>query len=162
MSNIIPLHEEFLTLPRPDDLPEKLSIYLKGCEGSNRETHRECQIQAKNDYEALHCWLNEYHHKPATFRTYQKEAERFLLWSVCQQRKPLSSLNRDDLEAYLRFLEDPQPRDIWCSKLGGRGCKRGDPAWRPFTGGLSQAAKMTAMSSIDSLLNYLVDARYLS
>lgn len=162
MSNIISLNEEFLTLPRPGELPEKLSLYLNGHDGSNRERHKDCQIPAKNDYEALHCWLNEYRHKPTTFRTYQKETERFLLWSVCQRRKPLSSLNRDDLEAYLKFLDDPQPRETWCSKLGGRGCKRGDPGWRPFTGGLSKTAKMTTISSIDSLLNYLVDARYLS
>lgn len=162
MSNITSLSEELINLPRLDQLPDKLSLYLNGREGSNRETHSTCQIHAKNDYEALYCWLNEYRHIPSTFRTYQKEAERFLLWAICQMHKPLSSINRDDFEAYLKFLDDPQPHERWCSKSGGRGCKRGDPGWRPFTGGLSQTAKMTAMSSIDSLFNYLVDARYLS
>lgn len=162
MSSIILFNEEFITLPRLDQLSEKFSIYLNGSEGGNRETQKECQIHAKNDYEAIHCWLNEYRHKRTTFRTYQKEAERFLLWAICQQNKPLSSLNRDDCEAYLLFLDDPQPRERWCSTYAGRGCKRGDSNWRPFTGSLSETAKITAISSIDSLLNYLVDARYLS
>jgi integrase len=109
----------------------------------------------------VQCWLNEYRHKATTFRTYQKEGERFLLWAIINERKPLSSLTRDDLEKYLHFLDNPEPKEIWCAKLGGRGCKRGDPTWRPFTGGLSHNAKMTAISAIDSLLNYLVDARYL-
>jgi integrase len=149
-------------LPSLQLLTENNKFYLNGENGTNRETSERCQINAKNDYEALQCWLNEYRHKSATFRTYQKESERFLLWSVYQKKKPLSGLDRDDLELYLQFLDDPQPREIWCAKLGGRGCRRGDPNWRPFTGGLSHTAKMTAISAIDSLLNYLVDARYLA
>ena len=153
---------EMTVLPSLEQLPKELSQSLNGEHGNNRETSQRCQIHAKNDYEALQCWLNEYRHKSATFRTYQKESERFLLWAVFQRKKPLSSLDRDDLEAYLQFLDDPQPQEIWCAKKSGRGCRRGDPAWRPFTGSLSQSAKTTAISSIDSLLSYLVDARYLS
>lgn len=149
-------------LPSLDQLPIELTKYFNGEEGCNREVHQRCQIHAKNDYEALQCWLNEYRHKPATFRTYQKESERFLLWAVFQKKKALSSLDRDDLESYVQFLEDPQPRQIWCAPKTGRGCRRGDPAWRPFTGALGQSAQKTAISSIDSLLKYLVDARYLS
>lgn len=121
-----------------------------------------CQIRAKNDYEALQCWLNEYKHKATTFRTYQKESERFLLWSIIQIGKSLSKLDRDDLQTYIDFLDDPQPKEKWCGPYGGRACKRGHPDWRPFTGSLSQSAKITAMSAIDSMLSYLVDARYLA
>lgn len=121
----------------------------------------ECQIRANNDHEAVTCWLNEYRHKQTTFRTYQKEAERFLLWVVFQKKKSFVTIDRDDMESYLNFLDNPEPRAFWCAKLGGRGCKRGDPRWRPFTGPLSHAAKMTAISAIDSLFHYLVDARYL-
>lgn len=163
MNDTVDADNQVIQFPSLQMLPDKASSLLNGQHGSNREKHHACQIHANNDYEALLCWLNEYRHKETTFRTYQKEAERFLLWSIYQKRKPLSGLDRDDLESYLNFLDDPQPREIWCGKLGGRGCKRGDPDWRPFTiGGLSQAAKMTAISAIDSLLNYLVDARYLA
>jgi site-specific recombinase XerD len=148
--------------PSIKELPILLTQVLSGVAGSNREREDRCQIQASNDYEALQCWLNEYRETETTFRTYQKEGERFLLWSVLQRKKALSSLDRDDLEAYLDFLEDPRPYDTWCSKKGGRGCKRGEKGWRPFKGPLSQNAKRTAVSAIDSLLNYLVDARYLA
>lgn len=149
-------------LPSLEQLPHLLSKRLSGGQGANRETERRCQIHAKNDYEALYCWLNEYRLKTTTFRTYQKEAERFLLWAIVQRQKALSSLDRDDLEAYLHFLDDPQPAALWCFKKIGRGCKRGDHNWRPFAGPLSANAKATAISSIDSLLNYLVTARYLA
>lgn len=151
-----------LTFPSLHELSTVSFISLSGEEGTNREHRHRCQIHAKNDYEAIQCWLNEYRHKQTTFRTYQKEAERFLLWSIFQRRKAFSSLERDDLEAFFDFLDDPQPKEKWCTKKTGRGVKRGDPAWRPFTGPLSEAAKTTAISSIDSLFNYLVAARYLS
>lgn len=149
-------------LPSLGELPNILTRHLSGEEGNNREIHHRCQIHAKNDYEAIQCWLNEYRHKASTFRTYKKESERFLLWAVIQKKKALSSLERDDIESYLKFLDDPQPKEIWCAKKNGRGCRRGDPEWRPFTGSLSSSAKTTAISSIDSLFNYLVEARYLS
>lgn len=150
------------TLPSLEQLPHLLTQHLNGEHGVNREIHHRCQIHAKNDYEAMQCWLNEYRHKSTTFRTYQKEAERFLLWAVVQQQKAISSLDRDDLESYLKFLDDPQPKERWRAQKTGRGCRRGDSMWRPFTAGLSESAKRTAISSIDSLLHYLVDARYLS
>lgn len=162
MSNGGTIQDVLIMLPSLAQLPEEMRIGLSGEQGSNRESVHRCQLRAKNDYEALQCWLNEYRHKETTFRTYQKESERFLLWSIFQRKKPLSSLDRDDLESYLQFLDDPQPRETWCAKKTGRGCRRGDPNWKPFTGSLSHSAKVTAISSIDSLFKYLVDARYLS
>src|SRR3989338_9164851 len=100
--------------PSLQQLPKTLdALQLDGAAGKNREPQERCQIHAKHDYDAIQCWLNEYRHKETTFRTYQKEAERLLLWSVYQCQKPLSSLDRDDFEKYLSFLDDPQPREIW-------------------------------------------------
>lgn len=149
-------------LPSLCNWPSVFDQTLSGEQGINRELASKCQIQARNDYEALQCWLREYQHKETTYRTYQKEAERFLIWCIHERGKALSSLNRDDVEAYLHFLDDPQPREKWCGSKTGRGCRRGDADWRPFTGPLSHSAKMTAISAIDSLFNYLVDARYLT
>jgi len=151
-----------ICLPSLANWPSVLDQTLSGEQGTNRESVSKCQLQARNDYEAMQCWLREYQHKETTYRTYQKEAERFLLWSIHERGKALSSLNRDDVEAYLNFLDDPQPREKWCGAKTGRGCRRGDAEWRPFTGPLSHSAKMTAISAIDSLFNYLVDARYLA
>lgn len=145
------------------ELPVVLhSLNLNGANGCNREKQERCQIHAKNDYEAIQCWLNEYRHKATTYRTYQKEAERLLLWAIYQSKKPLSGLDRDDFEAYLSFLDSPEPRNVWCTRSHGGGRKRGEPGWRPFVSGLSFSAKQVAISCIDSLLNYLVDARYLA
>ena len=124
--------------------------------------HTQSQIQAKNDYQAIQCWLNEYQHKATTLRTYQKEAERFLLWCMIQKRKPLFQINRDDIEQYSDFLDNPAPKELWCGKKNGRGQKRGSASWRPFTGPLNTATKMTALSILESLFTYLTDARYLS
>ncbi len=157
-----------IIFPAFEELPVSLNkLQLSGKYGTNRDqTNRDqsnrCQIHANNDYEAIHCWLNEYRHKATTYRTYQKEAERLLLWSVYQCKKPLSSLDRDDFERYFLFLDNPEPKHIWCMKDQGGGRKRGEPGWRPFVGGLSATTKLTAISCIDSLFNYLVDARYLS
>lgn len=162
MRDNIELPHEVTVFPSLQELSQTVAnTHLNGEQGINREKQERCQIHANQDYKAIQCWLNEYKHKQTTYRTYQKEAERLLLWAIFQRKKALSSLDRDDLEAYLLFLDDPQPREIWCAKLGGRGCKRGNSSWRPFTGGLSYSTKMTAISCIDSLLNYLVDARYL-
>lgn len=134
---------------------------LSGIHGANREPQAQCQINAHHDYEALLCWLNEYIQKPTTYRTYRKEAERFLLWSIYERGKALSSLTRDDIDAYLIFLDDPTPKEKWCGVKKGYGYQRGSTHWRPFTGALSPNSKITAISAIDSLLNYWVDARYI-
>lgn len=163
MTSILKTQSELIVFPTLDKLLVTFeNMELSGEYGSNREKHHTCQIKARNDYEAIQYWLNEYRNKSTTFRGYQKESERFLLWAVFQKQKALSSLDRDDLEDYIKFLDDPQPQEIWCKKLGGRGCKRGDPNWRPFVKSLSYSTKITAISIIDSLLSYLVEARYLS
>ncbi len=108
-----------MSLPSLHAWPSVLEQSLSGEQGTNREASAKCQIQARNDYEALQCWLREYQQKQTTFRTYQKEGERFLLWCVYERRKALSSLNRDDVEAYLHFLDNPVPRDKWCGAKTG-------------------------------------------
>lgn len=149
-------------LPRLEDLSSLLSIEtLSGTKGSNRVTDKQPLINATNDLEAVETWLNEYVHKNTTYRSYRKEAERLLLWCVIQAKKALSSLNRDDLEIYFDFLDDPQPRHVWCKKKGGYGIKRGEAGWKPFEGGLSQSAKNTVISILKSLFSYLHEARYL-
>jgi integrase/recombinase XerD len=154
---------ETIVFPSLQQLPLTLAaLQLNGAEGTNRERQERCQIHAKHDYEAIQCWLNEYRQKETTYRSYQKEAERLLLWSVFQCQKAFSSLDRDDFEKYFEFLDNPTPKDRWCARDQGGGRKRGDAGWRPFVGALSPSAKQTAIRCIDSLLNYLVDARYLN
>ncbi len=143
-------------------LPDKINHpELDGTKGTNRAPFEQCQIRASNDYEAILCWLNEYRHKATTYRSYQKETERLLLWCVCQYGKLFSSLDRNDFEAYFNFLDNPQPVERWCSPRGKKAL-RGSADWKPFEGPLSKAAKETAIVIINSLINYLVYARYLA
>ena len=86
-----------LLVPFPIVLPANLSADLSGETGTNREQALPCEIRAKNDHEAVLCWLDEYKHSIATYKSYQKEAERLLLWCVLQHKKPLSSLDRADI-----------------------------------------------------------------
>lgn len=153
-------------LPTLGDLPNseifKESKTLDGREGSNRETKHTCQIRANNDFEAIQCWLDEYKGRPATYRTYQKEVERLLLWCVYQHKKPLSGLDRADFENYFNFLSNPQPAKFWCALSGGRGNKRGTKNWKPFVGPLSNSTKATAISIIYTMITYIMDAHYLA
>jgi integrase len=135
-----------------------LAPALDGHAGSNRADPARCQIAARNDVEAIACFLAEYDRSPGTARIYQRECERLLLWAVHECAKPLSSLTRQDFEGYLNFLADPQPAQRWC----GRKCNRKLAAWRPFVGPLSEAALLTAMAAVNSLMAYLVDAGYLA
>ncbi|MBY0545205.1 MAG: site-specific integrase [Gammaproteobacteria bacterium] len=134
---------------------------LNGSEGSNRAPLKTCQIKCDNDLAAIHAWLNEYQTTPSTYRIYQKEAERLLLWCLYQHQKPLSSLDRDDFEAYVNFLSNPQPYSRWCGKKGGKGKLRGSADWRPFFGALTPKSIHHALTILTSLMSYLVEVGYL-
>ena len=131
---------------------------LDGRDGVNRADPARLQIGARNDVEAIRCFLSEYDRSPGTHRIYARECERLMLWSLIECGKPLSSLNRQDFEGYLNFLADPQPAQLWC----GRKAPREKTHWRPFVGPLSDAAVLTAIAAINSLMSYLVDAGYLA
>lgn len=126
--------------------------------GDNRATESPF-IQAVNDFEALEFWLNTYENS-RTRRSYQKEVERLLLWSIISRRKALSSLEVKDMQSYFEFVDDPQPRDFWVNKNPGQST-RGSHAWRPFQGRLSHTAKQQAKTILFTFFDYLVDARYL-
>ncbi len=164
MNNNHALPEHFI-FPALSTLPQVAAFNaLSHLEGVNRCDPKDCQIVAQNDVQAVQCWLHEYEGKTTTFRSYQKEAERLLLWCLYQQKKPLSGLRREDFEAYFLFLANPSPKERWCSGSAPRGsrlCKRGSPDWRPFVGPLSRSAQQTATTIINSLMDYLVEARYL-
>ena len=107
--------------------------------------------------QAIQTWLLEFEHSKQTKRTYRKEAERLLLWSILQKQKPLSSLTRDDLRDYQIFLANPQPKNQWCAPRK----PRTSSLWRPFEGTLSEESIAHAITIINALFNYLVEAGYL-
>lgn len=150
--------EDNVLIPLPLELLEAPGS-LSGESGTNRApAFITQQISATNDLQAVQSWLAEFAASPQTLRSYRKEAERLLLWTLIEKQKPLSSLMRDDLRDYQQFLSDPQPPSRWC----GQRKPRHDPNWRPFQGPLSGSSIAQAITIINALFSYLVEAGYLS
>lgn len=140
--------------------PTWLTFY-QGHQGANR--HRgHCQIEAADDLEAVVCWLRaKASDSRATFEAYSKEANRFLTWAAIERGKRLSDLTAADLEAYQRFLGNPQPAHRWIGKQGRR--RPRDGSWHPpFTRCLDPVSIKTAMRILGSLFAFLVAVNYLS
>ena len=111
------------------------------------------RIEAENDHQAVLLWLTEYRDSPQTLKSYQREAERLLLW-LASQGKGLRDMNREALRQFEAFLEDPQPRAAWV----GPSKPREHPEWRPFRSGLSPASRRQSLIILQGLFSWLVEA----
>jgi site-specific recombinase XerD len=154
-------------------------VELDGSAGRFRAPREQCQLAARNDYEALLEFLREKQGRVAvvstpaaddnplawlrqlapTARAYLIECERFMLWAILERQKPLSSITFEDAAAYRDFLADPQPAATWC---GPRSRARWGPAWRPFEGPLDAASRRRALTMLGTFYTFLVAQRYLT
>lgn len=146
MTHLVPL--ERLALPAD----------LDGSTGRNRAMGG--QLAARDDPSAVLAWLARYADSPATLASYRKEAERLLLWCTLQRGVALSSLTHEDLLLYQRFLADPQPAARWVMAPGQKAARH-SPGWRPFAGPLSASSQRQALSILNALFSWLVEAGYL-
>jgi site-specific recombinase XerD len=128
---------------------------LAGAHGDFR-SHMANTLGANNDLEAVSAWLARYQEKPATQRSYRKEAERFLLWCAQDLKKPLSSVNAPDCQQYRQFLQA-----VPASWIQHRPLKRTDPGWRAFRSQPGAASQKQALVILQTLFGGLVDAGYL-
>lgn len=133
---------------------------LAGTSGRNRAPGRG-QLEANDDRRAVLAWLARYVDTPATLSSYRKEAERLLLWCIFQRGRAMSDLTHEDLLMYQQFLSDPQPAARWVMSPGYK-ASRSAPNWRPFAGPLSESSRRQAMSILNGLFNWLVEAGYLA
>ncbi len=142
---------------------------LDGTSGQNRAPTAQLQISAANDLEAIQCWLRLY--PPGhTHRAYRKEAERFLLWAVCERGKAVAALNVDDAIAYRDFLAalDPEAGLTWDGRIareawiGPKHCARRAAGWRPFAGALSVSSQNQALVVVTALCEWLTRVGYLA
>ncbi|WP_301233340.1 site-specific integrase [Pandoraea cepalis] len=131
---------------------------IDGTYGRNRLPPDRCKIDAKNDYEAIRCWLALRRPESHTWRAYRKEAERLLLWALFAKNKALSDLTANDCAEYLSFLLAPWPAERW---IGPRHVERWSPAWRPFAGPLMDSSRATANAILLSMFAWLEKQRYL-
>ncbi len=136
--------------PLPLEALRELPETLDGRQGLNRRHGHLCQLTADTDWEAIQRWLAEFEGSPQTHRNYRKEAERLLLWSVTTCQKPLSSLMREDFQAYQVFLADPQPAAYWC----GPRAVRYSEQWKPFQGPLHPNSQRQALIVVNALLGF--------
>lgn len=132
-------------------LKPKLDLALTGPHSD------ECFIEAAHDLEAVSFWLKKYSHSPNTYKAYEKEARRLLLWCAIEKGRGLAKLKADDFEDYFLFLQNPP--ENWISK--NPKAKMSSRDWRPFSGELSQGAYFSAIRIINSLMNFLNEANYL-
>lgn len=127
---------------------------LDGSQGVNRN-QAYCLISAQHDLEAARAYLYRYRGREKTFRAYQKELERFILWCVGVRRRPMSSVMTEDCEAYKDFLANPG--HAWCGVKRPRHSNR----WKPFVGPLSPASQRYAVQALRAFFDWLVKVRYL-
>lgn len=134
--------------------------HLDGNRGRNRAASPG-QLAATDDRSALLAWLARYADSPATLASYRKEAERLTLWCALQRGVALSDLTHEDFLVYQRFLADPQPAERWVMAPGQKPA-RSSPLWRPFAGPLGASSQRQALSILNAMLSWLVEAGYLA
>ncbi|SCK27268.1 site-specific integrase [Vogesella sp. LIG4] len=118
---------------------------------------RQQLIRADSEQDAVLGWLAEFSNRPATLRSYRKEAERFMLWLASRDQQ-LGNVKRQDVLDYERFLAHPHPAEQWIGPAVGRK----HPAWKPFSGPLSASSIRHAMTVLGSLFSYLNHAGVLT
>lgn len=164
---MLPAEPSHATTPSPlKSLPESLS----GKFGTNRGTGSTL-LEADNDLEAVHSWLKARAANPNTRAQYEKEAERFLLWSTMERQKALSSVGTEDAALYYRWLEALGRTDETCwaqswrlpqtAWIGQKNAPRLSSTWRPFNGPLSPASRKAATTAVRLLFTFLAKTGYL-
>ena len=137
-----------------------IATQVDGSHGRNR-AQSGSQLSATDDRSAVLAWLARYADSPATLASYRKEAERLLLWCTLQHGVALSDLTHEDLLVYQRFLTDPQPAERWVMEPGQKPA-RDSIRWRPFAGPLGPSSQRQALSILNALFSWLVEAGYLA
>ena len=98
----------------------------------------------QEDFQGALSFLMAYKDIPATFNAYRREVERLLQWSWRITKKSIYSLKREDIEAYLKFCQNPpatwislqkQPRFITTQVE-----RLPNSLWRPFVATVTKAA----------------------
>lgn len=132
-------------------------------------------IKYKSDYRHALQFLYSYRGSSATFNAYRREIERLLHWTWHIANKSLKNINRNDIENFIEFCQNP-PLDWIGIKNVARfidknGVRIPNPEWRPFVATinkfapnnytLSQKALQAIFAILGSFYNYLIQEEYL-
>lgn len=87
-------------------------------------------------------FLASYDGSTATFNAYRRELERLLQWSWYIHQASILTLNRDDIEDFIRFILKPPLAWIGTKNvrrfIQGSGKRVPNPEWRPFVKSISK------------------------
>jgi site-specific recombinase XerD len=90
-------------------------------------------------------FLKSYRGSQGTFNSYRREIERLIHWCVLVEKKKLTELKRESMEAYLSFCQHPPKHWIGTTKPARFVVKEGlrvpNPAWRPFIANISKSKR---------------------
>lgn len=132
----------------------------------------------QKDYAYSVEFLKSYAGRPGTFNSYRREVERFLQWCWHIQKKLLKDINRQDLEQYIRFCQNPKIEWIGPHKvprfIEDNNERTPNPNWRPFVLPykkpdadttqflLSQGAIQEIFAILSTYFNFLIADEYLT
>ena len=116
-------------------------------------------LKADTDIDAIVVTLGKYADKRPTLKVYAREITRFCLWAYKELHLPISSIGIHEARLYREFL-DNIPGD-WISTSPSPP-PRNTAEWRPFRGQLDEASKRKALTSVNVILNQLMNGGYLT
>jgi site-specific recombinase XerD len=94
------------------------------------------------DYEHALKFLYGYNGSTATFNAYRRELERVLQWSWRIEQRCAHTLQRENIEEFIRFSLNPPAAWIGASHaprfVMDQGERKPNPKWRPFVAALSK------------------------
>lgn len=126
---------------------------------------------ALQDFRLASEFLYSYRGSPDTFSTYRREIEHFLQWCWLVARKPVASVQREDIESYVEFAKAP-PKS-WIGEknvsrfVNRNGQRETNSEWRPYvcSGGVyvcSQSAIQSLFSVLSSYFNFLIQEGHIA
>jgi len=116
-----------------------------------------CTLDATSDLQACRLWISKSGKSEGDIRRKRTIVEKLLNWAYLVQKKALNELTVADFDAFSRFLAWPEPADNWiCSN----GTARESHEWRPLTRPLQPSSVLTAMRTLNPLLQFLRQHNY--
>ena len=159
------LHPLFDTAPRLAEAIQSLACYP-----SLQRYLSTRPVSAMADWQVSAQYLIEYASSSGTFNRFRGEIQRFLLFLWNKSQRSLADCTSDDINAYMRFLKDPEeswitakPYHSFRSAAGG--IREARPEWRPFIGKGEYTVMQTTLDASTRALHVffrtLVTRRYL-
>jgi len=110
----------------------------------------------ESDYQSIKRFLLSYDGSTATFNAYRRDLERLCHWSWLIKKAAIASLNRDQIEQFIRFTQRPPKAWIGLKNVARFISRDGErlpnAEWRPFVSTVSK--KDFAAGAIPDLAQY--------